>query len=386
MTVRLSHFYLLILVLLLTNCRGEYEVIPSHPSEETGGNHYDDGSKDFGNLLGFYLLNEGNMGTNNATLDYIDLHKGKYHRNIYAEANPNIVKELGDVGNDVKIYGSKLYVVVNVSNYIEVMDAKTRKHLGSISIPNVRYVTFHEGKVYASAYVAPVQFDPNARVGNVSEIDTATLQVVRQCNVGYQPEELVVYKDRLYVANSGGYMFPDYDNTLSIVDLKTFTEIKKIPIAINLHRVRLTPYDEIVVSSRGDYGDTPSSLYFFDPKSEKVIKKLDIPVSNFDISGDLAYVYSVSYNNEERTKTISFSIFNVRTKEVLPWQFITDGTQKNIKLPYGIKVNPVNGDIYVTDARDYVSPGYLHCYSKKGKLKWTFRTGQIPGHIAFLYR
>jgi len=69
------------------------------------------------------------------------------------------------VGNDIQIYGSKLYAVINVSNYIEVMDAKTAKHIGKIEIPNVRYIRFHDGKAYASSYVAPVKFDQNARVG-----------------------------------------------------------------------------------------------------------------------------------------------------------------------------------------------------------------------------
>ena len=43
-------------------------------------------------IIGMYLLNEGNMGSNKATLDYLDL-SGKdstvhYYRNIYSERNP----------------------------------------------------------------------------------------------------------------------------------------------------------------------------------------------------------------------------------------------------------------------------------------------------------
>ena len=65
-------------------------------------------------VRGFYLVNEGNMGSNKCTLDYFDYQTGLYARNFYAERNPNVIKELGDVGNDIQIYGSKLYVVVNV--------------------------------------------------------------------------------------------------------------------------------------------------------------------------------------------------------------------------------------------------------------------------------
>ena len=57
-------------------------------------------------LCGLYLLNEGNMGSNKCTLDFVDFDNGYYVRNLYAEKNPNVVKELGDVGNDVQIYGS----------------------------------------------------------------------------------------------------------------------------------------------------------------------------------------------------------------------------------------------------------------------------------------
>ena len=64
--------------------------------------------------------------------------------------------------------------------------------------------------------------------------------------------------------------------------------------------------------------------------------------------------------------------------------FITDGTERDIAVPYGIALHPANGDIYVTDAKNYVSSGKLHCYSREGKLRWSVRTGDIPAHMAFL--
>ena len=59
---------------------------------------------EFSDISGFYLLNEGNMGSNKATLDYYDYTTGEYIRNIYAEANPDVPMELGDVGNDLLIF------------------------------------------------------------------------------------------------------------------------------------------------------------------------------------------------------------------------------------------------------------------------------------------
>ena len=63
-----------------------------------------------------YLLNEANMGSNKSSIDYVDFRNAYYVRNIYAERNPEVVKELGDVGNDIQIYGNKLYAVINCSH------------------------------------------------------------------------------------------------------------------------------------------------------------------------------------------------------------------------------------------------------------------------------
>lgn len=375
-----KRFLILIsLVLILLSCREEYEIFYSSQTRTSVG------AENTGNLRGFYLLNEGNMGSNKASLDYFDFATGVYHRNIYAEANPTVVKELGDVGNDIQIYGSKLYAVINVSNYIEVMDVKTAKHIGKIDIPNVRYIRFHEGKAYATSYVAPVKFDHNARVGYVAEIDTATLKVLRTVNVGYQPEELAFANNKIYVANSGGYMFPNYDRTVSVIDLETFKEEKKLDVGINLHRMRVTPYNELIVSSRGDSYSQPSKLFIIDLETEEVTQTVDMAVSNLDIVGDSAYVYSVQWSHDTQKNTITYGIMNIKTKEIVSRNFITDGTEEDIVIPYGVKVNPITKDIYVTDAIDYVSPGTLRCYSKFGKLKWKVNTGDIPGHFAFVF-
>ncbi|XGA83785.1 hypothetical protein OEG92_01965 [Polaribacter sejongensis] len=74
-------------------------------------------------------MNEGNMSMNKAALDYMDFETGIYEKEVFRTANPEEVGGLGDVGNDMGIYGSKLYVVVNASNKVEVIDVNTRKKL-----------------------------------------------------------------------------------------------------------------------------------------------------------------------------------------------------------------------------------------------------------------
>ena len=62
---------------------------------------------------------------------------------------------------------------------------------------------------------------------------------------------------------------------------------------------------------------------------------------------------------------------------------MTDETETEITIPYGIAVNPETKEIFVTDAKSYVVPGYLYCFSPEGKKRWKVRAGDIPAHFAF---
>lgn len=343
------------------------------------------------NPIGMYLLNEGNMGSNKASIDFVDFKNAYYVRNMYAERNPTIIKELGDVGNDIQIYGSKLYAIINCSHKVEVMDAKSLVRIGQIDIPNCRYIKFDKGYAYVSAYVGPVAIDPNAQLGAVYKIDTTSLAIKGKCTVGYQPDELEILGEYIYVANSGGYRVPKYDYTISVVEMFGMTQVEKIPVGINLHRIKADKYGKLWVTSRGNYGSIRSKLFVLEKEnrfSRKMIvtDTLDIPCSEMCIRGDSLYFYSVEWNNQEETNNITYGIIDVRTKELVSNHFITDGSERDIEIPYGINVHPVTGDIYVTDAKNYVSSGALHCYSQDGKKKWSVRTGDIPAHMVFLYK
>ena len=388
---------MMLVALLLISCRGdeivvpsEYEYLPIEPKDEQ--------SFAANEPIGMYLLNEGNMGSNKATIDYLDFCNGYYIRNIYGERNPNVIKELGDVGNDIQAYGNRLYAVINCSHKVEVMDRRSCQRIGQIDIPNCRYICFHQDKAYVSSYVGPVSIDKNAQLGAIFEVDTATLKVTRKVTVGYQPDELVIMGDYLYVANSGGYRGPEYDSTLSVVSLKDFKQVKKIPVTINPHRLRKDRYGQLWISSRGDYKDVPSQLVLMKnvesgitneqgfQNSKFIIQKFNLSSSEMVILGDSLFFYGVNWNTQTETNNIRYGIVDVKTHTLLSEQIITDGTDMNIKVPYGIQINPYNGDIYITDAKNYVSSGQLHCYSHSGKKKWSIRTGDIPAHMCFVYR
>lgn len=75
-----------LLICLFVSCRQDVEILT--PEEEQLD------KPEYTSISGFYLLNEGNMGSNKSTLDFYDYATGTYRRNIFADANPTVPKEL----------------------------------------------------------------------------------------------------------------------------------------------------------------------------------------------------------------------------------------------------------------------------------------------------
>ncbi|MCM1372185.1 MAG: YncE family protein [Bacteroides sp.] len=388
-TITRKHIRLLFFTMLLPllhACRHDIVIWPSE-EEETGGGRTDA-------IQGFYLLNEGNMGSNKCTMDYYDYASGLYVRNIYGNANPMAVKELGDVGNDLQIYGSRMWAVVNCSNKVEVMEAATARRIGQVDLSNCRYICFHDGYAYVSSYAGPVQIKPDyEQRGIVVKIDTATLEKVDTCIAGFQPDCLAILEGKLYVANSGGYMSPNYENTISVIDLDSFTEERRLPVAVNLHHVLADRHGQLWVSSRGDYYGNSNSLFCVtDPAGEAHVQRItapdgrDIVAKNMTICGDSLYVIGKDFSYVTMDTQVNYAIVNTVSHEVVTTNFIADGTEASIMEPYGLAVNPVTREVLLGDARSYVNPGTLLCYSAEGMQLWKVRTGDIPAHMAFLWK
>ena len=374
--------YILALVTLLSGCRTDDIIIYAEDEEI-------DVKPVASETIGMYVLNEGNMGSNKCTLDYLDLSDTiiHYQRNIYAERNPGEVKELGDVGNDIQIYGSRLWLVINCSNKVEVCRASDAVKIGKINIPNCRYVTFDGGYAYVSSYVGPVAVGSNAPRGMVYKVDTLTLQKVDSVVVGYQPEEMAVYRGKLYVANSGGYNVPDYDNTVSVVDLASMRVERQIEVAVNLHRLRLDRHGQLWVTSRGDYNNQLSNLYCLSPDAQGqmvLTGRMDAQVSDLCIVGDSLYFYGVGYNEVTKENTRSYGIIDVRRHQLVSTSLSDSQELQKMRMPYGIIVHPVNRDFYLMDAKNYVSSGELLHFHADGTFDYKVRTGDITGHAALL--
>ena len=381
--------YYILPLLMLSACRQDVMIVPMEDID-TGG------KTQKSEIIGMYLLNEGNMGSNKSTLDYLDLSGNDstvhYYRNIYSERNPSTVMSLGDVGNDCQIYGSRLWLVINCSNKVEVARAEDAVKVGKVDVPNCRYVTFKDQFAYVSSYVGSVYSGSSSPLGSVYKVDTLSLEKVDSCSVGYQPEEMAIIGNKLYVANSGGYQGmtgQGYESTVSVIDLGTMQETEKITVAPNLHHVKADKYNQLWVTARGNYTDEEGSIYWLEQDGKggmKVGGHLDQPVSDLCIVGDSLYFYGSQWSEITMSNTVTYGIIDVRTHQIVNTSLSNAPEISKIRMPYGIIVNPIHKDFYLMDAKNYVSSGELLHFLSDGTFDWKVKTGDIPAHAAFLFK
>lgn len=313
---------------------------------------------------GAYVLSEGLMDHNNSSLLFYDFDKGTTTDAFLAANN----RGLGDTGNDLQIYGSKMYCVVNISETVEIMETKTAKSLKQISLSGrqPRRIAFDGGYAYVCC------FD-----GAVVKIDTATMEVTATAQAGSNPDGICVANGKLYVANSGGLNYPNYGNTVTVFDLATFSPIKDITVVINPTRMAADSQGDVYVVSNGNYGDVPMTFQRIDSQTDELVQTFDFAVTNFTISGNLCYFYHYNYS----TQQCAVKVMDVLTEQIVNEQFVSDGT--SLTTPYGIAVNPDNGDVYLTDAYQYSTNGDVICFGADGHKKFSFEAGVCPSCIVF---
>lgn len=318
------------------------------------------------------ILSEGFLGDNRASLSHYDFENQALTKYYFIAVNQ---RWLGDTANDAIRYGAKIYIVVNSSSTVEVMDASTGKSLKQIPMKTAgnqakqpRYAAAYGGKVYVTSHD-----------DTVTRIDTTTLSIDGSVQVGPDPEGICIANNNIYVANSGGMNFPNFDNTVSVIDLKSFTETKKIEVGLNPKRVCADKEGDVYVYSVGNNTTVPATFQKITPKGEVAAFDEVTNIMDFTLSSDKAFIYYKDYATSETV----VSVFDCLSDKLLTGKLIAD---KSIATPYSITVDPFNGDIYLTDAVEYVKIlGNVYCYDKTGKRKFTLENlGYLPNKVLFL--
>lgn len=320
-----------------------------------------------------YLLNEGKQGDNNASLSLVNIEEKTITNNYFQTVNG---RPLGDVAQDIIQHGSKIYISVSESGTIEVIDAKSGKAIKQIDMGSryPRYIAANGSKIYVSCYY------PHS----VVSIDTTTLEIGAVCTLsGLRPEGLCVADNKLYVCNSydadesNNY---SYDSTLSVIDLATFTESKRINIAYNPQQVIALADGRLAINFFGDYGLNPSGVAIYNIAEDKATLILGIPVAGMTANDNTIFTYGSDYD-ENWNAVPALNKIDLTTMLATPFvpEMIGD-----IKAPYGMAINPTNGEIYLTDAQNYTTNGDLYCITSEGTLRWKAETSLLPKKLCFV--
>ncbi len=319
-------------------------------------------------LHGLYVLNEGLFNMNNATLTRYDFETSTSFTDYFEHTNG---RRLGDTGNDMAIYGSKLFILTTVSSQLEVLDAATGRSLARVPLfdgnlaRQPRALTFHDGHVFVAC------FD-----GKVLAIDTADYQIKNIGIAGQNPDGIAFAGNKLYVSNSGGLNFPTYDNTVSVLDPRTLTETKRITVETNPGAVVADAYGDVYVVCRGNYGNIPSSLAIIDSRTDAVKHTLQSPVLQLFIYGDTAWLTHIDYSGSMQSR---IALMDVHSKQIVNEGFITDGTLP--ETVYGIFVDRSRKLVFIADARSFMHTGAVHGYNVTGQRQFSFSTGLNPSKI-----
>lgn len=319
-----------------------------------------------------YVLNEGNWGGNDASISLLDFTTGAITNDYFAQNNG---RGLGDVAQDLAAYGGKLYAVVTFSNTVEVINRASGKSTQiDFGSRNPRYIAFSNGKAYVSCY-SPA---------SIVRIDTATLAIEATCTLsGLPPEQLCIAGNTLYVAN--GYTSDansnfTYDSVVTAVNLSTFSETARIKVGYNPTKLSQLDASHIAIAYAGDYGAHSGGTAILNT-ADNSVQQLAVAATNMAAYHGNLYLYCATYDANWNS---TYHFYKVDGATLQSTEILTaDASRYNsTTYPYGISVNPANGDIYVMTA-SYGANGDVHCYSQNGTKRWTAEAGQFPSRVVF---
>lgn len=200
-----------------------------------------------------YVLNQGNYydhveGSFNVLATY------PFHmtEGAFRKANG---RYLGSTPQCGLAYGDKLYLGVEGSNTIEILNASDCKSVKQIRLENStkgqqpRSMVAYGGKVYIS------MFD-----GYVARLDTASREIEAAVKVGPNPDIMTLHGSKLYVPNTDGMNYPNYGTTASVVDIETFTVTETITVPLNPKEF-LSLDGQLYLLCLGDYFAIKGALY-----------------------------------------------------------------------------------------------------------------------------
>ena len=325
--------------------------------------------------LGAYVLNAGNWGANNGTIQWFDLGAESIGSDLFKAANGS---DIGDP-QDLCVYGSKRYIACTTSAKIEVVNGVGKRVTNPILLTNdlgqpvkPRYITAAEGYVYFTA-----------QDGSLSKIDTTSLTVVDKLELGGYPEALTYANGKLYV-NQSDYTSDGSGKSVSVVTLSSFEKTKEIEIKLNPYTQIATGEDgNVYVVSNGNYAGTSSI-----PEENWIYQTVQCINTTTDNVTDLCKGTYIALAGSKMV-VLYAEYYLPDTHRIFVRDLVT-GKEENLpielsqfKNPSFLSIHPTTGDIYIGDA-PYSSKGDIYIFTESGSFKKKIEAGISPLGLYFV--
>lgn len=314
---------------------------------------------------GIIILNEGGAGSNNASVSYLQAGTTSISNDIYANANMGL-GPLGDTGQSMSFAADNAYIVLNISNTVKVVNRHTFEYVTTISegLVNPRYM----GTIANRGYITNWGDAGDGHDDYIAIFDLPTRAAIGTIPMSEGIERIVAHEGKLYVAHQGGYGF---GNKISVVDAMTNTVETEITV-----------------------GDVPNSMLFKDgflyvlcggkpfwapEETDGRLDRIDLSDNSVSTVAEFAGLHPANLELDA-SDHIYFSSDEVVFKSTLanPSAF----TQLFTLEPqgaYGIYgMDLIDGQLYVADAGNYVSPGTAYIFDTDGNLQHNYTVGVIP--------
>ena len=319
---------------------------------------------------GAYVLNSGLMDSNNSELTYFNMLTSAVSTNVFSKVNG---KGLGDSANDILVYGSKIYMAVTGSAVVFVTDLSGKivreiELSGEISKLAPRQLMADGGKVYVSY-----------REGYVGAIDTTSFEV-RKAQVGPYPEGLACAGNKLYVAITDANNYPNLANRVQVLDKSSLQVIKEIEVGYNPQTFHKISDETMYLVCWGDYAANPAVLQKINLNTDEVTTIEGVSPTSMAVADEgIIYILSTGYD-ENWNQQIKYYQYNI-DKERIEGEFTTTDVVPD---GYCIAWDQVSKYVFIGSS-DYISSGDVYILSQEGRILYKFDTGALnPYKICFV--
>ena len=319
---------------------------------------------------GVYVLSEGTFTYANASLSFYDPEADTVANRLFYRANGS---PIGDVAQSLALIGNDLYIVVNNSKYIYKVNAS------SIACDTTK--PFKLGDFYSPRYMLPVSPDKVY----VSDLMGKDLWIINPQDMshtgtiamGKPTETMVQVGSEVYVANWSNYYANDVEkNTVQVVDMNADLKVAEIQVGKEPNGMVVDKNGQVWVLCEGAAWDEDAedpTLWRINPMSKKAECMLTLQGTAVNLAVDPSGTYLYYFLDGDVRRT---NINNPTAEDA----FCIPSEGRTL---YKIAVNPNNGELYVTDAKNYMQNGTVYRYSSDGVLLSSFNAGICPSFMLF---